>query len=159
MSMACSTHKTASRRARPSKPREPRVYCLSADYSERCVVKGQPTYKREPLFRRYLFIYFDQWPNPWHVIRNTFGVSELVRFGDKLATIDDTVIESMKSIDLPVTSLFEPGGILTLAAGLFKDLEVVFQMRDGDQRTMVLIELINKTHQLSLELHNLKKTT
>jgi transcriptional antiterminator RfaH len=123
------------------------------------VLKGQRAFKEEPLFKRYLFILFDESTSPWHVIRNSYGVSQLVRFGEQLATIDDEVITSLKTIQFPAKPLYSPGDLLRVIDGPFKNLEVIFQMQDGAQRAMVLIELLNKSHQVPLNLNLLKKVT
>jgi transcriptional antiterminator RfaH len=123
------------------------------------LLKGRLSFKSEPLFKRYLFIRFDQINSPWHVIRNTLGVTSLVRFGEKPATIDDFVITSLQNAQLAPKALYLPGELLKVTDGPFKNLEVVFQMQDGAERAMVLIELLNKTHQLPLNLSVLKKAS
>jgi transcriptional antiterminator RfaH len=133
--------------------------CFLPMIQKEVVLKAQRTLKEEPLFKRYLFILFDARNSPWHVIRSTFGVSDLVRFGEKLATIEDAIITSLKTIPMPPRALYSPGELLRVTDGPFKDLEVVFQMQDGAQRAMVLIELLNKTHRLPLNLNLLKKVT
>jgi transcriptional antiterminator RfaH len=123
------------------------------------VLRGRRSFKSEPLFKRYLFIRFDQTLSPWHVIRNSLGVTGLVRFGEKLATIDDAVITSLQTAQLAPKALYMPGELLKVTDGPFKNLEVVFQMQDGEERAMVLIELLNKTHKLPLNLSVLKKAS
>ena len=59
----------------------------------------------EPLFKRYLFVRFDEKSSPWHVIKNTLGVSDLVRFGNVLATIPDEMIDVFKTFELPSSNL------------------------------------------------------
>jgi transcriptional antiterminator RfaH len=133
--------------------------CFLPMIQKEVVFKGQRRFKEEPLFKRYLFIRFDQTLSPWHVIRNSLGVTGLVRFGEKLATIDDDVITSLKNIQFPPKPLYSAGELLRVTDGPFKNLEVVFQMQDGEERAMVLIELLNKTHKLPLNLSVLKKAS
>lgn len=113
--------------------------------------------QQEPLFKRYLFIQFDAEHSPWHVIRNTLGVTDLVRFGGRPAVIPDAVIHNLQAMQQPEQALFSTGERLLVTEGPFKDLEVIFQMRDGEERAMVLLQFMHKTHQLRLELHTLKK--
>lgn len=114
--------------------------------------------QQEPLFKRYLFIQFDESTSPWHLIRNTLGVSELLRFGDRLAVVPDRVIHHLQTMQQAAYSLFNEGERLIVTDGPFKGLEVIYQIKDGEQRALVLLDLLNKTHHISLALHSLKKT-
>ncbi len=112
----------------------------------------------EPLFKRYLFVRFDEKSSPWHVIKNTLGVSDLVRFGNVLATIPDEMIDVFKTCDTPTSKIFIKGEVLKVTDGLFKDLEVIYQLKDGSKRAIVLIEMLNKTQKIAIDLKDLKKT-
>ncbi len=112
----------------------------------------------EPLFKRYLFVRFDEKSSPWHVIKNTLGVSDLVRFGNVLATIPDEMIDVFKTFELPTSEMFIKGQVLKVTDGPFKDLEVIYQLKDGNQRAIVLIEMLNKTQKIAIDLKDLKKT-
>ncbi len=112
----------------------------------------------EPLFNRYLFVHFDETFSPWHVIRNTYGVSDLVRFGNVLATMPDEIIDALKRFEAPTNEIFMKGEVLKVTDGPFKDLEVIYQLKDGNQRAIVLIEMLNKTQKIAIGLKDLKKT-
>ena len=112
----------------------------------------------EPLFKRYLFVRFDEISSPWHVIKNTLGVSDLVTFGNILATIPDEMINALKTFEVPRSEMFIKGEVLKVTHGLFKDLEVIYQLKDGNQRAIVLVEMLNKIQKLSLAINSLKKT-
>lgn len=112
----------------------------------------------EPLFKRYLFVCFDEKSSPWNVIRNTLGVTSLVRFGNVLATIPDEIIDKLKTFDAPLSKMFIKGEVLEVTKGPFKDLEAIYHLQDGNQRAIVLIEMLNKTQKISLEVNALKKS-
>lgn len=112
----------------------------------------------EPLFNRYLFVRFNEIFSPWHVIRNTYGVSQLVRFGGIAATIPDEVIEALRAIKLPTSEMFSRGDQLRICDGPFKDLEAIYLLKDGTERAFVLVELLNKIHKVSMQINLLKKT-
>ena len=113
----------------------------------------------EPLFKRYLFVRFDEKSSPWHVIKNTFGVSDLVKFGGVAAIIPDEVIKSLKDIKFPTSEMFSRGDQLRICDGPFKDLEATYMLKDGAERAFVLIELLNKVHKVSMQINLLKKTS
>ena len=54
--------------------------------------------------------------------------------------------------------MFIKGETLKVTDGLFKDLEVIYQLKDGNQRAIVLVEMLNKIQKLSLAINSLKKT-
>ena len=119
--------------------------------------RGKVHLRDEPLFKRYIFVRFDALLSPWHSIRSTLGVHQLLRFGDQLASVPDTLIASLKSIDLPSRSLYQRGDVLRVKDGPFRQLEVIYDLEDGDSRAIVLIDLLNKTHKVALDLSLLTK--
>lgn len=118
---------------------------------------GKVYFRDEPLFKRYIFVRFDPLLSPWHSIRSTLGVQQLLRFGDQLASVPDNLIASLKSIELPSQSLYQKGDVLRVKDGPFRQLEVIYDLQDGDSRAIVLIDLLNKTHKVSLDLSLLTK--
>jgi hypothetical protein len=48
---------------------------------------------------------------------------------------------------------------LQVTDGPFKNLQVLYQMPDGEQRALVLIELLNKSHRLTLDWQILQPAT
>lgn len=120
----------------------------------------------EALFPRYLFIRLDdEGPSKsWAPIRSTIGVHRLVSFGTTPARIDDKLIELLRRAQEGLSSskprpLFDPGERLMLSSELFRDVEAVFQMSDGEGRALVLIEMLNRPVQISAPLAGLRKTT
>lgn len=123
------------------------------------VRKGKLTLSTEPLFKRYLFVQFDAHHSPWHVIRNTPGVTALLRFGDRLATVPAAMIDHLQQLPASTPELYAPGTLLQVTDGPFKNLQVLYQMADGEQRALVLIELLNKTHRVALDWQVLQAAT
>lgn len=105
---------------------------------------------REPLFPRYLFIRLsmDNSAKSWGPIRSTLGVNRIVSFGSEPARINDNLINLLKLQETTLHDepkrLFSPGDRVQLTAGAFAGIEGIYQMADGEQRVMVLIELLSK---------------
>jgi transcriptional antiterminator RfaH len=105
---------------------------------------------REPLFPRYLFIRLsmDNSAKSWGPIRSTLGVNRIVSFGSEPARINDNLISLLKLQETTLHDepkrLFSPGDRVQLTAGAFAGIEGIYQMADGEQRVMVLIELLSK---------------
>lgn len=105
----------------------------------------------EPLFSRYLFIRLNSANSAWSPIRNTRGVSGMVAFGERFATLPDDYVNALKtmppsaSVNLPA-----PGDRVTITAGPFAGLQGLYQLPDGESRAFVLIELMRQPQKISL---------
>ena len=119
--------------------------------------RGKLQLIEEPLFKRYLFVRFDAFHSPWHVIRNTLGVSDLVRTGGQPASVPASLIQTLRKAVVSSQSLFQRGESLLVTDGPFRDLQAVFEMQDGDHRAFVLINMLNKMQKISVSLNALSK--
>jgi transcriptional antiterminator RfaH len=116
---------------------------------------------QEPLFPRYLFIRLDAGleAKGWGPIRSTLGVTRLVTFGNQPAKLSDSLVGSIRARLNDVTApkeFFEPGQALVVADGPFIGLDAIYQMRDGEGRVMVLLNILSKPVQLSIETGSLR---
>jgi transcriptional antiterminator RfaH len=117
----------------------------------------------EPLFPRYLFISLDhgRQGQSWAPIRSTIGVSGLVTFGSSPAKIDPALIDLLRQQEADLKStperLFQKGERLLVSDGAFAGLEAVYQMPGGDNRAMVLIEIMGKSAQMQIAPRSLSK--
>lgn len=116
------------------------------------LLRGKLRVVEEPLFKRYMFVRFDEHRSPWHTIRNTFGVSELVRTGGQPAVVPAALVQTLKQLQTTPQALYQRGEALRITAGPFRDLLAVFEMQEGDSRAIVLIELLNKMQKISIGL-------
>ncbi|MDR1423342.1 MAG: transcription/translation regulatory transformer protein RfaH [Azoarcus sp.] len=125
--------------------------------------KRKLTVIEAPLFPRYLFIRLslDSTFRSWAPIRSTIGVSRLVSFGNRPAQADDGLIELLKSHEQTLHDaperLFSQGETVRLTGGAFNGIEGIYQMTDGEQRAMVLIELLSKPVSMSVETASLRR--
>jgi len=114
-----------------------------------------------PLFPRYLFIRLGQ-DDSVSPLRSTRGVSQLVRFGQYPAQVDEALIALLKSREQFFQSeperIFGQGDPVRIMDGPFVDIEAVYQMPDGERRALVLIEVLNKPVSLRVDLASLRKT-
>lgn len=121
------------------------------------VQRGKLRLVDEPLFPRYLFVQLDTAleSRSWTPIHSTKGVTRLVRFGMQPAKVDAGIIDFLRvQVDLVNAEpqrLFQPGDRVRVADGPFAGLEGVFQMRDGEMRAMVLIELLSRPVSLPID--------
>ena len=120
----------------------------------------------EPLFPRYLFIQLDQINSNWFPIRSTKGVSSLLRFGKESNPIHvpDQIISNLRTFlnsQSVIDKLFEQNAPIFICDGIFKGLAGIFQKINysmtGEQRALVLIELLGKLQQFSIPLKAIQK--
>ena len=117
----------------------------------------------EPLFPRYLFISLDasRYGQNWSPIRSTWGVSGLVSFGSEPAKINSGLIDLLRQQEHGLSEdpqrLFSTGENLLVAEGPFAGLPAVYQMASGENRAMVLIELMGKSAQMQIAPASLRK--
>ena len=119
------------------------------------VRRGKLVTVEEPLFPRYLFIRLDTSLSGqnWGPIRSTTGVSRLVTFGNVPAKIDDELIDVIRvqsGTGQVQQRQFEAGDQVVITQGPFAGIEAVFQIKDGESRVMVLIEILSKPTRLAL---------
>ena len=136
--------------------------CYLPTLSVEKIRRGHLTLVQEPLFPRYLFIRLGHGleSKSWSPIRSTLGVSRLVKFGTEPAKVDDDLISTLRSQEAlhhaQPQKLFEAGQKIVVTQGPFGGIEGVFQMTEGDQRVMVLIELMSKQVPLRLAPHEIR---
>ena len=111
------------------------------------IIRHKKAIVEEPLFPRYLFIRLDeQASQDWLPIRSTIGVSQMVKFGNLLAQLPDEVMEVILNLHAqPVTPTISSGDSVIINDGPFKGVEALFSHFDGDQRAVLLLNLLEKT--------------
>lgn len=104
----------------------------------------------EPLFPRYLFIHLDTQSDNWGPIRSTFGVAALVRFGAEPAQVPDELVAHLKAQEGQegLHEWAEPkmsvGDRVRVAEGPLKGVEGILLAKSGQERVMLLLEMLGK---------------
>lgn len=118
----------------------------------------------EPLFPCYAFVHVDPDQTNLAPIRSTLGVTGLVRFGNALIPVPDNIIEFLKQTESPTTGLhdankplFQKGDKVEIMDGPFAGIEGIFQMQKGEDRVMILIELLGRQNKVAVELDIVSK--
>ena len=110
----------------------------------------------EPLFPRYLFIELTEGEDDFGPIRSTLGVSNMLRFGGKPATISEEIIQTLQqqerdSADAPDPELpVKPGDRVRVMDGPFAGLEGIFQNNSKDARVIILMELLGRENKVTV---------
>jgi transcriptional antiterminator RfaH len=112
----------------------------------------------EPLFNRYLFVQTKSQNQNFSVIKSTLGVHRLVSFGPMPSQINDSLIETIRSLESLLGSeingsrpLIRSGDGVMLVEGPLKGIKGIFHESSGTKRAFVLIELLHKQHVIHVD--------
>ncbi|MGN5593472.1 transcription/translation regulatory transformer protein RfaH [Stutzerimonas nitrititolerans] len=100
----------------------------------------------EPLFPGYLFIRLDRQLDNWYPIRSTRGVARVISFGGEPTPVRDELIEQLRErLAAPAEKpRFQPGERVQLHGGSFRELEAIFVSADGEERSVILLNLLQR---------------
>lgn len=114
----------------------------------------------EPLFPRYLFIQLDSVNDNWYPIRSTRGVCQLVCFNSEPTPVPDGVIDGIRA-RLRQLDVAEPclklGERVRITEGPFSQLEAIFLANDGDERVVLLLNIVQTEQRLVFSAHSVQK--
>ena len=125
--------------------------------------EGKQSNVQLPLFPRYLFIHLTSGVDDWGPIRSTRGVSNLVRFGVKVARIPEELIIEIQARagkdgyhheDSPE---FKRGDKISIIDGPFSGYEAIFQVHQGKDRALILLDIIGKASKTEVPLASVIK--
>ena len=115
--------------------------------------QGKRQNQREPLFPGYLLIRLHSTDQDWGSIRSTRGVRQLVCFDGTPAQVSRAVIDNLQQ--KTAQGLHKPallsGDPVRIDCGPFARLDAIFQRFDGNERVIVLLDMLQKQHQLTTE--------
>lgn len=117
--------------------------------------------REEVLFPNYLFVHTNPFSSSYHKIRSTRGVSTFIRTGDqplrvadqlvKTLALNEEVLERSGLLD----SDFATGDTVDITEGAFKGLKAVYQMPKGEDRALVMINLLQQQMSVEVPLQNI----
>lgn len=120
--------------------------------------RGQWIEVIEPLFPRYLFVELDLGVQNISPIRSTFGVVDLVRFGQQPAMAPRGFVESLMAAEDPASAChlaraepFRRGDRVVIASGPFAGSEAIFEEPTGEGRVILLLELLGRANRVLVD--------
>ena len=116
--------------------------------------------EQTPLFPRYLFIQLSAQQH-WGSIRSTRGVYKLLEFGGTPARVPEEIIATLQTYQSPKQALFDEGEAIKLGGGALKGAIGHFIKAlahpSGEQRALVLLQLLASTHTLQVRMADLTR--
>jgi transcriptional antiterminator RfaH len=116
-----------------------------------------------PMFPRYLFIQLSEKTDDWGPIRSTFGVSNLVRFGQIPSRVSEQLISALKlredeaGLCILHGREFKKGERVRIAEGPFEGYEAIFQSKNAKNRVSLLLAVIQKSINIELDQKVIEK--
>ena len=122
--------------------------------------RGKYTEIIEPLFPRYLFVGLSEGVDNISPIRSTRGVVGLVRVGADLATAPQALVEFLqgneeRALAPKPLNPFHPGDRLRVVDGPFAGYDAIYKCDRGEDRALILLNLLNKFSKVTLSVHHL----
>lgn len=137
------------------------IYCPMHPYEK--IARQKRVIKHLPLFPRYIFVYHDDFfLAQQHTVRSTPGVSQLISIEGSPTPIDDSIISIIMSKEQDDQSspeqFFHHGDRVTITQGVLRDMEAIYDCEDGEQRAILLINLLHKNHPIKVNKTDLRKS-
>ncbi|BAU75932.1 transcription/translation regulatory transformer protein RfaH [Metapseudomonas furukawaii] len=110
----------------------------------------------QPLFPGYLFVHLRAQDN-WAALRSTRGVARVVSFSGAPSRVPDAVVEHLMSrCERPDhRAAFNPGDKVQVQVGPFAEMDALFLAMDGEQRVILLLNILNRQQQVSIPVSHL----
>ena len=134
--------------------RNQHIPCYRPVRTVQAIRQGKATHVEESLFPGYIFVHLCRLTDSWHTIRSTRGVLRLVTFANTPVAVEPGLIEDIKRRleQHDEQPLFAPGSTVHLTEGPFKDLDAIFSKTDGDERAIILLQILQRQQHLSVPL-------
>ena len=125
-------------------------------------LRGRDQVHLEPMFPRYLFISLCAGVQDWAPIRSTRGVVGLVRIGDIAPTVPSELIDHLlsRSDDHGVIDASKQQPQIKqpveITAGPFAGYRGLFESRKGQQRAMILLEVLSRQQRIEVPMNSMR---
>ncbi|QEM81424.1 transcription/translation regulatory transformer protein RfaH [Halomonas binhaiensis] len=126
--------------------------------------RGRLEWVQEPLFPYYLFLRLDQVESNWRPIRSTRGVLKIVTFGKSMPVpVSDDFIALLREHGSTRPEderqlYFRAGETVEISEGPFKDLQAIFESHKGEERAIVLLNMLHRQQRLEMPVTALKRS-
>ncbi|PML80828.1 transcription/translation regulatory transformer protein RfaH [Enterovibrio norvegicus] len=133
------------------------VDCYYPQVSVEKIRRGKRSSILEPLFPNYVFASFDPEKISFTTIRSTRGVVDFVRVGAKPQLVPLDLIKNLMVIEDSddqrerLSEVWKHGDDIAISQGQFEGMEAIYKEADGELRSILMINLLNKQVEVSLE--------
>lgn len=123
--------------------------------------RGQFIPRYRSFFPGYMFVGYPAAAAPWSLVNSTYGVSRLVRFGDKAAAVPGSLIAELQAACdaqgvMSMGANLAVGSNVEITSGAFAGLLGEIERLTPDRRAFMLIEFLGKQTRANLPVAQLK---
>lgn len=110
----------------------------------------------QPMFPGYLFVHFRAQDN-WTALRSTRGVTRVVSFSGTPSQVPDSIVEHLRQrcAEAGECAALKPGDRVHVRLGPYAEMDAIFLAMDGEQRVLLLLNILNRQQQVSLPVCHL----
>jgi len=114
---------------------------------------GRMERRWQPIFPGYLFIHLRAQDN-WAALRSTRGVRRIVGFPGRPCQVHERIIERLKQPCAGALNraALNPGDRVQIKVGPYAELSAIFLAMNGEERVMLLLNLLNREQQIQVPL-------
>jgi transcriptional antiterminator RfaH len=130
----------------------------------RAIRNGRSQTRTESMFPRYLFVRLGYGLDDWSTIRSTRGAVGLVRIGHHSPIVPDEVIDGLRErcsedsvINLAGAIDYQANDPVEIIEGPCAGLHALFKARTGDERVIVLLELLHQEREIELAENSIRR--
>ncbi|WP_083196060.1 transcription/translation regulatory transformer protein RfaH [Pseudomonas sp. AU12215] len=131
--------------------------CLLPIHQIERLRKGRWTHQQEPLFPGYIFIELDTFQDNWMPIRSTRGVNQIVRFGANPLPVPISIITRLRDRSELIEHELQPGDRVIIDQAGSQGLEAVFLTKDGTERVILLMNILQREVKVTVSLHGISR--
>ena len=138
------------------------VTCMTPMTEMEKIVRGKRITVNEALFPNYLFVKFDHNTIHTTTIQSTRGVSHFIRFGQQPAEVPDEIIELLQQAPIAhsvAADLPHHGDSVIITEGIFSGVRAIFDEPNGESRSILLLQILNKSVVKVIDNKQFKKVT
>lgn len=133
--------------------------CLLPKQEIEFLRNGKWISRQEALFPGYLFISLDTLHDNWMPIRSTRGVSHIVRFNVLPTPVPPAVIERIQKRTTAPSQMIQAGEKLLIRNDGEEFWEALFLSKDGADRALLLLKILQQEVEVSVSASRLIKLT
>jgi transcriptional antiterminator RfaH len=118
-------------------------------------VRGRRQTNIESLFPGYLFIQMSDNAS-WAPLRSTRGIARVVAFGGQpLRVAGELIYQLQQRSESEVKQIFNAGDNVRILDSGLSEIDAVFMAMEGEERVILLINMLNRQQQISVPLANI----
>ncbi len=124
---------------------------------------GKQIRVEESLFPRYIFVQLSDGVGNWRSLLSTRGIAGVVRFGEQPTVIPQALIDEIKANEAQLKQNETPflglktGDKVRITSGPFAFLEAVYQHSKGEDRVLVLLNILQQPQLIELTSDQIDK--